>query len=387
MTEALKAIVTCICIPFIISVNHKRIIHNRQIWIWIKMTENYNDITTGAVLPDEESSGGFDVNIFAMAFKLTVGLVGLIGNLMVIIILSQLRSQNFKFLIGTQAIIDLLTSLALSIHTFTQIHPDIRYPVLPPRNNFFAHVHCALWYSGVLMFCLFAMSTYNLLAITLERYMAVVHAMWYRTTFSSKYAIYLGVVAWMLAPICQLVYGLPQYDVKDGECVWVTQSPTFLAALGAATFFWDFFIPCVIMGVCFTRICLVIYRQDKESKRMQGHMEAETMSSTVSGSIMDKEKNEDTQQIKKKDSGADMRRSRNVTKTFLIVYFAFVFCWITNQVLFLQFNLGGYVHFGRPENHFANSLSILNSACNPFIYVLHMKQYRDKLKSLLCGNL
>ncbi|XP_072033352.1 alpha-1A adrenergic receptor-like [Amphiura filiformis] len=355
------------------------------------MTETYPDATMvsvstdhHSVAEDAEGNGGkFDVEYFTMCFKLAVGLIGLVGNLLVVLVLTQLRSHSFKFLIGSQAVIDLLTSSALTIHTFTQIYPGIPYPVPPPGNNFFGHLHCMFWYSGIFMFCLFAMSTYNLLAITIERYMAVVHAMWYRTTFSSKKAMLLGLVAWLLAPLIQLIYGLPQYDYKNGQCLYVVLSPTLLAVLGAMTFFWDFFIPCVIMGVCFTRICLVIYKQDKDARSLQGH-EANTMSSTVSGSVVEKEMGD--QPKKKKDSAADMRRSRNVTKTFLIVYLAFVLCWITNQVLFLQFNLGGYVHFGRPENHFANSLAILNSACNPFIYVLHLKQYRDKLKSFFCGD-
>ena len=74
-----------------------------------------------------------------------------------------------------------------------------------------------------------------------------------------------------------------------------------------------------------------------------------------------------------------MKRSRRVTITFIFVFGAYLGCWSTNQLLFLQWNLGGVLYFRTPLGYFANTMSLLNIICNPFIYVLNVKEYRNKL--------
>ena len=143
------------------------------------------------------------------------------------------------------------------------------------------------------------------------------------------------------------------------------------------------------MGCLFTRICIKLYEQDKEARKLNA-----VDISTISRPVVP---NRDTTQQKyavettfkngdvSSAEADEYRRSRNITKTFVIIFVVYILCWSMNQFLFLQKNLGGYDHWDTPENYVANSLAMLNSACNPFIYVLHSKQYRDKVKSwLLC---
>ena len=319
------------------------------------------------------------IQLFILSFKMAVGLIGVFGNIMACVIFKQLKSQEVKFLIVSQAIIDLLTSAVLTARTVNELTP---FPV--PYIPIIGHLYCVFWSSSVLDFCLFAQSTYNLVAISIERYLAVLYPIWYRTNFSRKKAILLGIIAWTLAPVSQLVYGIPQRTYSNGACFYLILNSTLLAVLGAMTFFWDFFFPCVIMGFCFTRISLELQTQDKKSALMQSQRSTRLSSiskNVASGSLRKKGGDEQGEGKIGKESSADLQRSRNVSRTFLIVFLAFLICWSTNQCLFLQYNLGGYMYFGKPENYFANSMAIINCACNPFIYVLHLKQYRDVLKS------
>ena len=79
---------------------------------------------------------------------------------------------------------------------------------------------------------------------------------------------------------------------------------------------------------------------------------------------------------------ASQRQTQSVTKTLAFVFLVYVFCWAPNQLLFLQYNLGGYINFGGVLHSLFLILAMFNTACNPFIYAFQYKQYRDGLKSL-----
>ena len=333
----------------------------------------------------------FDAVLYLSVLKITIGIVGVLGNLMVLLILIKLDSQKVKFLLGSQAAIDMITSAVLIADAFTKL-----YPPTISQNPILGYLYCLFWRYEMVLFVMFALSTYNLVAISLERYILVLHPLRYRAYFTRSKEVLLGITAWILAPILQLTYAIAQesYDPEKVKCAFTPLS--ILDLMGVFLFIWDFFMPCLIMGFCFSRICVTLYKQDKSAKFMKGHSSTDmpTISSTVSSGDDGLASSASNLGSAKKGDGAnkayvpdkdevsnEYRRSRNVTKTFVIIFAVFVICWSTNQFLFLQFNLGGYNHHGTPENHFANGMAILNSAVNPFIYVLHMKQYQDVLKS------
>lgn len=344
----------------------------------------------GAVDTGSSGGGRSGVEIYLIAFKITIGLIGMIGNLTVLLVIKQMATQKVKFLICSQAMIDFLTSFVLVADTFTTL-----YPTAPPQNIVIGYLYCWLWPTQLILFGLFSASTWNLVAISIERYFAVMHAMWYRINFSETKATVMGVIAWIIAPTMQITYvAIKRERYVNGECIDNKMPPTTQIIVGVFIFLWDFFLPCMIMGFCFTRISLSLSEQDRQAKTMRAYTDKEmsTVSRKVSNNATDDaaaetRENKNKKRVTatksdsmKKDTSAEMSRSRNVTQTFVKIFVVFVICWITNQCLFFQYNLGGYRIWGRPENHFANSMAILNSACNPFIYVLNMKAYREKLR-------
>lgn len=354
----------------------------------------------------EEDSGPTVAELTLIIFKLTIGILGTLGNLFVCIFVGKMKSQKVKFLIRSQAMIDLGASILITIDT---INTELNVEPDPPNIPVIGQLYCNLWSYQLLLFGLFAASSYNLVAISIERYITVFHPFWYRINFTGKKSVLLGVAAWVLGPVAQSVYSFKHGRHIEGKCKWLFSTPNGRKAFAMFLFLWDYFIPCIIMAYCFTRISFKLRQYDSSESGLNKYagtaagsesagvssrtvsyklqssngVEKEATSATESAAVVDQPQD---QKEKKKTSepqmtAAEKSRSKKVTQTFIVVFLAYLCCWSTNQILFLQYNMGGYRHFGKPEYHFANSMAILNSACNPFIYVLHLKQYRNELKS------
>ncbi|XP_072041388.1 5-hydroxytryptamine receptor 2A-like [Amphiura filiformis] len=329
-----------------------------------------------------------DAEIYLSAVKIIIGIIGICGNMMVLIIM-KIQTHRGKILICSQATIDMLTSIVFIADAFTRLNP----PSIP-QDPYLGYYYCLIWHYGALVFLLFALSTYNLVAISIERYILVLYPLYYRMHFSRKKEVLLGLCAWLVGPVMQVTYCVTQLSYKHGEC-YVIQIPN-RNLLGVLLFVWEYFTPVVLMGCLFSRICVKLYKQDKEARSLKANSPLNvTEISTVSCAVpKDSKQQKYAVDAKRslgghvgKDEAAEYRRSRNITKTFVIIFVVYILCWSMNQFLFLQKNLGGYDHWDTAENYFANCLAMLNSACNPFIYVLHVKQYRDKVKSFFsCGN-
>ncbi|XP_072028203.1 octopamine receptor beta-2R-like [Amphiura filiformis] len=286
-------------------------------------------LTSTDDLSKEENNESIGLT-FTEGFKIVVGIMGLLGNMTVCLAVIQMRSKEVKFLIGSQAAIDLLTSIVLLAGTFTSRYTFTQ--LVSPDSYFFGYIYCVFWHYDGLLFYLSTMSTYNLVAISVERYIAVLHHMWYRTNFSRNKAIVLGASLWLIAPTMQLVTCIGQTYYIDGRCRWIGFTLIGEAITGILLFIWDFFGPCIVMGYCFARIIFELMTQDERAKELQADNEVSTVSRV---------KEEGHKESGKAVIVTGTNRSRNVTKTFLLVFIAFVLCWVTNQVLYLQKNLGG----------------------------------------------
>ena len=114
----------------------------------------------------------------------SIGGFGLLGNTVVLLALGTskiLRKTRTNILIMNQSVIDFLCALFLILTTAFENEK--------PYND----VYCALWRTKLPLWSMLVSSTYGLLLITLDRYMAVVHAVWHMNHVGTK-AIVLGMV-------------------------------------------------------------------------------------------------------------------------------------------------------------------------------------------------
>ncbi|XP_072049962.1 neuropeptide receptor npr-1-like [Amphiura filiformis] len=334
---------------------------------------------------EPESTGE---KIFA-SIKIVIALAGLIGNFTVCLVTARLKRQNVHILIVTQAITDLLASLALVLLTLTDI-----FPLAVPTNAFWGYLYCFFWKNGVVLFSLFAISTFNLVAISLERYNAILHPISHVYEFSRRKVFVLAALAWVFGPMMEVTFVIfVNVGVEDGKCLYSDQyeKTRTVKAIGLLIFFWEYFIPCIIMAFCFTRIIFTLQKREKRWKKMEMPTVSATTThfATNTENVNEKETTGNGRPKGTSSSAASIasKQTRNVTSTLITVFAVYVICWSTEKFLFLQYNLGGYIDFGGLLYGFAVSMAMLNSACNPIIYALRYDQYRKELKLvILCAG-
>ena len=298
------------------------------------------------------------------------------GNGLACIIVIKLRSKNnlTNTLIFSQACIDLITACVLIAVTSTQIAGSVQVP--PPGPA--AELYCGLWDSWVVLFACFAMSTFNLVAIAIERFVAVNFPVWYSINFSQSRAVTMAIVAWVLAPTMQIVMSIIQFDYEDGKCDFHEQSPKIKTTVGVFTFLWEYFVPVVIMTVAFVKIAIKLRQQGRKLMAAEASVTADTSAEESA-----QRKDDATEAQTQKASSAKRLQRVNVTKTLFMVYIIYFICWSPNQIAFLRFNLGGDYDFQGAYHSFSVILAMCNTSVNPFIYALQYKQYRAALKKLL----
>ena len=284
------------------------------------------------------------------ALKCLIGIVGAIGNGFVCVIIWKVRrEQNFiNELIVSQSAIDFFTSLLLIAQVIST-----SVDAQPPDNFALAVLFCKFWYSRGILFSCWAISTFNLVAIGLERYLAVIHPIWYHKNFTRKHARILAITAWFMGPIMQTIFSATISSIEDGQSQ-VDLNPGDHIILGILLFLWNFFLPLCIMAFAFIRIIVRLHQMKKTPSETR-----------------------DEDEMRK-----NIMRRKNVTKTLAIVFLLFAVCVTPEQITFLQFNLGGKLDFGGWWHTITLSLSTSNSAVNPFVYALRFKQYKEGLRSL-----
>ena len=100
-----------------------------------------------------------------------LGCIGIIGNLLVVVAVVSVKSRAKHYadlLIVNQSAIDLLSSVFIIATTLT-VDTSSR-----KLSGFVDELYCRFWVSGYINWSLFLSSTYNLVLLTLERYMAIV---------------------------------------------------------------------------------------------------------------------------------------------------------------------------------------------------------------------
>ena len=209
---------------------------------------------TGPSPDDGHSLGRSD--IAAICMYVIIGTFGLVGNSLVMIVfglLTQQKSQVNMFIFD-QALIDGCASVLLIlfgvVNAFRSKIMAYEFDSVSDDNNatdasgHFVYISeataeflCRFWWSRFFLFSCFAISTWNLTVMSIERYFAVLHPMTYSRNFSKRHAIIMMILIWILAPIMQYVPAIFQYTRDPhgfGMCGF-QESWTFAAGAALGT--------------------------------------------------------------------------------------------------------------------------------------------------------
>ena len=222
-----------------------------------------------------------------------------------------------------------------------------------------ALVYCRAWVSPDTFLSLAVSSGFNLLFLSIERYLAITRPLTYneQRIKSKLYLLLPGI--W----ISGFVLTLPDpflFQVKDGLCVyiagtWPMRDVLLIYGYYALT---GFIIPGVAMLAMYTHMATVIWRSQKLQKRMA--------SKSGTNSILGK---------------AQM----NIFSTCVILVFLFLTCWIWNEITMILF-IAEVIPFSFVMFHSSSIVIVFNSVVNPFIYTIRYDEFQQHLKLLLFGK-
>ncbi|XP_070575198.1 galanin receptor 2b-like [Ptychodera flava] len=307
------------------------------------MTGNHTNETETDSGWTDSSSDASKVEIILDVFYGIIGVLGVTGNLIVILVVFRVKTFRSltNVLIAHQSIIDMLSSFLLLI---LNLGPVI---IAPP--GVWGSFLCKVWISRYLMWAVITVSTLNLVAITMERYFAIVHPIRHHNSFNMKKVKIIFLVEWLLGILVELYWALIQENY-NGYCIPIWPSLFVQYLCGTMVFAFQCFIPIAGMAFAYVRIAIALSKQAREGD-----------------SVM-------------------QRSRRNVIKTLVLVVIAYAICWTPNAFAFYQYNLGGYLDFNAPFTHYTTISAFANMCINPLIYAWKYDSFREGLKKIFCNK-
>ena len=323
------------------------------------MTTTINEIS-------EIGSTSREINLANM-FHILIGVVGVLCNsLTITIVLKFLGTSRLNLFIINQAVIDLITCFWLILYGLN-LYWDIS-----SYHGSLGEFMCRFYSQGnnFPLFASFALSTFNLTAMSIERFTAVVYPLKYKEFYKKRNTALMILVVWIVAPLGQ--YAFPTFrktTTSDGLCITTSVWNRILGQFfGVFLFIWEFLIPCAIMTFAYAVIIKTLLEQQRRVANV-----------AVVGA--------DNNAVNAK-STEDERRDkarRNVTYTVFTLFLVYICCWTPNQITFLQFNLGGPLDFTGAWYHFTIFIAFCNSFTNTIVYLVRNKQFQNGLKNfVLC---
>ena len=218
------------------------------------------------------------------------------------------------------------------------------------------------WLIGSLRYFVFPATKLNLLAITYDRYTAVMSPLKYNVKINLKKVISILSLVWtfpMILTLSRLVWWikLPQHQALYADRIFNTCLIFSLVTL-----------PVAVLLVANLRIVLEIRKQHRRVNTMDNASVTETCSSSNNASNKHRRK-------------TSRQAGRKGTTACVLVVFIFVMCWFPRG-LYNIFRL-----FGKEEGPLLRELSLfflfVQSAINPFVYSFYRTDFRRALVRLL----
>jgi len=294
--------------------------------------------------------------LYFESFVVIIGVIGTAANGLVLYALVASKQHSKHMLIVHQNAIDVYTCVILVI-TYGSKLSDIHL------SGSLGYWLCMLLFTENLLSCGIYASWFNLMMISIERYLKVVHPVWSRNKLR-KWMTYAAMAcAWISGIIHEMAMVFPTSAVIDEVCyAYVMLSPG--ARLGIAIYYslFIYLSVLVIIASCYVKILLVIRRQ---ARVMAGHNSGGSNAAQAQSNEM----------------------QSNVIKTMILVCAFYAIAWLPEKTFILLGGFGLGLTFLHNAYYAALFLGFLYICANPFIYATKFDPVRRILKGLiLCQN-
>ncbi|XP_054756946.2 allatostatin-A receptor-like [Lytechinus pictus] len=294
-----------------------------------------------------------------MVLQLVLGILGIIGNLLVIIVLFKRRSvsRSTDTLIGALAFADLLTSVL--------IIPIPEANIVP--STWVGELYCRILYTSFFMWLSVSVSIFTLTTISIERFVAVLFPIKFNRILRKHHVVLAILLIWLAAIVADSFIPLSiSVDPNTQSCIYSYSSELAAEVAGVTSFLLHFLFPSLIMLGTQAITAHALYRQ----ALFFGKGGVESGARSTSSYRLLKAKN-------------------RVIKLLLIVIIIFIVCWGPNSIGYFLFNVGviDYTYLYGDLNRILTLLAFCNSCANPFIYTIQYPQFRVAIKELFTGSM
>ena len=313
--------------------------------------ETTQQTATGSSVMSSTSRG---VDFYFQCAVVAIGVVGTAANALVLYAMVATGQHKKHVLIFNQNALDFASCFFLVI-TYVVKLCNIR---LTGRSGYWL---CVIVLSENFLWSPISGSTINLTAITIERYVKVVHSTWSKNNLRNWMIYSASAFAWIGGTVVTFGMTIPTSGVIDGICysgiLWESKEAQLACGISSFLFFEVAIL--AIMIFCYWRMLVVIRRQ---AKVMAGHHGAGPSTSQARQSS---------------------KIQSNIVKTMSIVSVFFAISWSPLNVLnFIMIIDAKITFFGISYLYYAAVFIIVFYICaNPFIYVTKF----DPVKRILLG--
>ena len=351
-----------------------------------------------------------------VATDVIVGTTGALGNMLVVIVFIKHNTlfHNLKTtFIVNQSVIDGIVSLLLILTRFNPQELD------SDADGLSAELYCRLWLSQFPLWGLMTSSTYNLMAVSTERYLAIVHPIWHKVSFTRTKANILVVCTWLFGISFEASLLIPSAGMSQGSCFvayfWPSRDIARLVA--SVQMFVKVIMPILVHFVCYARILCALRKRmtnvhpsgdvPSSSERADTHKNDATPTKKMAPTHDDDANSthctitlqptscvylgHDLEPSVSTSNSQDMQQSpleshneiakRNVVKTFAIVTACFFICYMPNRIYIIMSTWGIITVFGNVFNITVIRV-FLNCCIKPIIYIGKYDAFRMGLSML-----
>ena len=294
-------------------------------------------------------------------------------------------------------------------------------------KTLFITLYCKVWVTRTLMWGLMESSTFNLMAISCGRFMAIVHPMWYRVYFTNSKANIIAVCIWVLGVSFVASIMVPTTAMMDGLCIISRSWPSLeiAQAVGSIQVFINLVMPALVHFFCYARILSVLRRRvtrritpkdvttsttqlgETRTANMTRTTEAGaihtlgddadstrgaavSVPSTSGANVVTNLASMDSADLasrspNKQPNSSETRNEKakgNVVKTLAIVTACYFICWMPNKI-YITLYLLGVVSTLSAFHEATVTLAFINCCINPIIFVGKCHPFKTGLSMLL----
>jgi len=272
----------------------------------VMTTDQGETMTTASencVTSSTSSSRGAD--LYFCCLVLIIGVTGTAANGLVLYALVASKQHKKHELIVNQNALDLYSCLCLVITyglSLFNMH----------LTGSFGYWLCMLLLSNGLLYCGLYASYINLMLISIERYLKVVHPAWSNKYLCKRMTYAAIACAWIAGFVHEMAFAFDTSAVIDGVCFGyvIANNPKKLAT-GIYYVVFTYVFVLVIFVICYGKIVIVVRRQ---ARVMAGHGEAH-------------------------QNPALHQLQTDVIKTMILVCAFYAICWLPDKILILLVSL------------------------------------------------